>query len=61
MRTDSGFPSVLLIEDDQSLRRVLRLALDKGGFAVTEVASAGDALKLLEKESFYAIVGVGCL
>src|SRR6266576_3409910 len=37
-------PDVLLVEDKESLRRVLRLTLEKAGYSVTEAADAGAAV-----------------
>jgi CheY-like chemotaxis protein len=33
-------PDVLLVEDKESLRRVLRLTLERAGYSVTEAADA---------------------
>ena len=35
---------------------MLCLALSKGGFAVTKVASAGEAFDVLGSESFHAVI-----
>ncbi len=37
-------PDVLLVEDKESLRRVLRLTLERAGYSVTEAADAGSAV-----------------
>jgi DNA-binding NtrC family response regulator len=37
-------PDILLVEDKESLRRVLRLTLEKAGYSVTEAADAGAAV-----------------
>jgi len=37
-------PDILLVEDKESLRRVLRLTLESGGYSVTEAADARQAL-----------------
>ena len=37
-------PDILLVEDKDSLRRVLRLTLEKVGYSVTEAADAREAM-----------------
>src|SRR5690349_1079126 len=37
-------PDILLVEDKESLRRVLRLTLERAGYSVTEAADAHEAL-----------------
>jgi DNA-binding NtrC family response regulator len=37
-------PDILLVEDKESLRRVLRLTLERAGYSVTEAADAGEAI-----------------
>src|SRR5687768_14564476 len=37
-------PDILLVEDKESLRRVLRLTLEKVGYSVTEAADAREAM-----------------
>jgi DNA-binding NtrC family response regulator len=37
-------PDILLVEDKESLRRVLRLTLESGGYSVTEAADAREAI-----------------
>jgi DNA-binding NtrC family response regulator len=37
-------PDILLVEDKESLRRVLRLTLERAGYSVTEAADAGSAV-----------------
>jgi len=40
-------PDILLVEDKESLRRVLRLTLENAGYTVTEAADARDALNAI--------------
>ena len=40
-------PEILLVEDKESLRRMLRLALEQGGYAVVEAAGFTDAAAAL--------------
>ena len=37
-------PDILLVEDKESLRRVLRLTLEHAGYSVTEAADAREAM-----------------
>src|SRR5260370_38076502 len=37
-------PDILLVEDKESLRRVLRLTLEHAGYTVTEAADAREAM-----------------
>ena len=37
---DQQMPDILLVEDKDSLRRVLRLTLENAGYSVTEAADA---------------------
>ena len=43
--------SILLVEDDDDIRDLMRLALQGQGAAVTAVANAGDAVAALEAET----------
>jgi len=45
MREDT--PSVLLVEDDESLRRILSVHLRSQGYRVDEASSAEDAVRIL--------------
>ncbi|MFQ5933615.1 MAG: response regulator transcription factor [Dehalococcoidia bacterium] len=47
---------VLLVEDDRSLRRVLRLTLECAGFQIAEASNGGEALQSLEERSIEAVV-----
>lgn len=49
-------PSVLVIEDDQSVRRMLRFSLRDAGFDITEVPKGGEALQRLNKQIPEAII-----
>jgi DNA-binding NtrC family response regulator len=42
-------PDILLVEDKESLRRVLRLTLEKSGYSVTEAADAREAVREIER------------
>ena len=44
----SDLPSLLLVDDDATFRSVLRRALEKRGYAVTDAASVEEALPLAE-------------
>ena len=43
---------ILVIDDDERLRLLLRRFLEESGFRVTDVGSAGDARQLLESIAF---------
>jgi DNA-binding NtrC family response regulator len=49
-------PSILLVEDDVSLRRIMQLRLEAGPYRVTCAASAEEALAALERQPFHLIV-----
>jgi DNA-binding NtrC family response regulator len=49
-------PSILLIDDDDSLRRVMEFSLVESGCRVQAAASGEDGLRLLEKEAFDAVI-----
>ena len=46
-------PDILLVEDKESLRRVLRLTLENAGYSVTEAADARIALCEIRDSSSY--------
>ncbi len=49
-------PSILLIDDDDSLRRVMEFSLSEAGYRVQSAASGEEGLRLFEKDSFDAVV-----
>jgi two-component system, NtrC family, response regulator GlrR len=49
-------PRILLVDDDASVRRVVRLTFERAGFTVTEAESAFRALDLLKTEQLDAVV-----
>jgi DNA-binding NtrC family response regulator len=49
-------PSILLIDDDDSLRRVMEFSLAESGYRVQVAASGEDGLRLLEQEAFDAVI-----
>jgi CheY-like chemotaxis protein len=49
-------PFVLLVEDDDSIRKTTRAILEHAGFHVVEAANAHDALEILPVQSFDALV-----
>lgn len=49
-------PNVLVIEDDQSVRRMLRIALRTTGFNVTEVTTGMEAIRVLDQQPTDAVV-----
>lgn len=48
--------SILIVEDEETLRESLKRMLSKGGFSVDTTDSAENALDLLEKNSFDVII-----
>lgn len=48
--------SILLIDDDDSLRRVMEFSLTEAGHKVQTAASGEDGLRLFEKDSFDAVI-----
>ncbi len=49
--TGSGTETVLLVEDEDGVRRLLQYVLNKRGYKVLEAASGEDALEVFEKHS----------
>jgi DNA-binding NtrC family response regulator len=49
-------PSILLIDDDDSLRRVMEFSLTEAGYKVQAAGNGEEGLRLLEKDSFDAVV-----
>jgi DNA-binding response OmpR family regulator len=48
--------TILLVEDDAAIVRVLRFSLSRNGFDVTVVGTAGEGLDLLQCSSFDAVI-----
>ncbi len=55
-RTMTDTTKVLVVEDDEAVRRMLRLVLRSAGFDVAEVSCGGDALEELARSPYDAIV-----
>jgi DNA-binding NtrC family response regulator len=49
-------PSILLIDDDDSLRRVMEFSLTEAGYKVQTAASGEEGLALFEKNPFDAVI-----
>lgn len=49
-------PWVLIVEDDLTLRRILRMTLQENGFNCTEVGNGADALAVLDGQVPDAVV-----
>src|SRR3990172_6488860 len=56
MHTAMKKPSILLIDDDDSLRRVMEFSLAESGYRVQTAASGEEGLRLFEKDSFDAVI-----
>jgi DNA-binding response OmpR family regulator len=48
--TSSSRPTVLVIEDDKGVARMLRFSLRNAGFDTSEVTTGGEALRILEQQ-----------
>jgi len=44
--------SILVVDDEPSLRKVIRASLSAGGYTVEEVGTGADAVELLQRRSF---------
>jgi len=51
-----GKTQLLLVDDDNDLREVVALMLEKGGFAVRTAGNVNDALRLISSEHFDVLV-----
>jgi two-component system response regulator PilR (NtrC family) len=51
-----GTPRVLVVDDEQSLRDMLRIVLSRDGYRVTVAASGRDAIALLDRMSFDLVI-----
>ena len=49
-------PSILVVDDEQAISRMIARALDRGGYECMEAGSAGEALKLLESRVFDVVI-----
>jgi len=49
-------PDILLVEDKESLRRVLRLTLESAGYSVAEAEDARAAAQSLAREPFRLVL-----
>lgn len=49
-------PSTLLIDDDDSLRRVVEFSLTEAGYGVRAASSGEEGLRVFEKEAFDAVI-----
>ncbi len=56
MTTPDEKKSILVVDDEPDARDILRFDLERSGFNVVDVGSAKDALDLLEKTEFHAII-----
>ena len=56
MKPKQEAPAILLVDDDESLRRVVQYQLGEAGFAVTAAASAEEALATLHGTPFRLVI-----
>ena len=54
--SDTPKTRLLLVDDDEDLRDVLRLILEDGGFELRSAANVNEALKLIASESFDVLI-----
>ncbi|MEW9503083.1 response regulator transcription factor [Jeotgalibacillus marinus] len=47
---------ILIVDDDENIRELVRLFLEKEGFQTTQVSDGNEASELLEKETFHCAV-----
>ncbi len=47
---------VLIIDDEESIRKILSIILKTEGYAVTEVKDSKEAIKIISKDSFNLII-----
>ncbi len=48
--------SVLVVDDDESLRRVTQVQLEQAGYQVTTAPSGSDALRMMETSQFHLVI-----
>ena len=48
--------SILLVDDNASLRRVVEYQLAEAGYAITSVASGEQALEVLRRRAFHLVL-----
>jgi two-component system response regulator PilR (NtrC family) len=53
---DKQMPSVLVVDDERSMREFLEILLNKEGYQVTLAANGGEAFGLLEKDKYDVLV-----
>jgi DNA-binding response OmpR family regulator len=49
-------PRILVIEDDESVTRMLRFSFDRASFDTTQLRTGGEALRILERQPPDAVV-----
>jgi two-component system NtrC family response regulator len=47
---------ILVVDDDDSLRRVMKMQLEEAGYAVSVAADGADACRLVQSEGFHLII-----
>ena len=55
-KTTNSELSILVVDDDESIRMVLRQSLEKEGFHVSTAKSAEEALKTLQRSFFNVVI-----
>jgi DNA-binding response OmpR family regulator len=54
--TVEGKPHILVVEDEEPIRRLIRAALDPNAYSVSETAKGEEALQLLAEEPFDLLI-----
>ena len=53
---NAALPPLLIVDDENNMRLSLRTILGQEGYAVKDVASAEEALRLVEREKFFMVI-----
>jgi DNA-binding response OmpR family regulator len=51
-----GTPNILLVEDEESIRKLIRAALDPKSYSLTETTTGEEALQLLDEQRFDLLI-----
>src|SRR6478752_3299902 len=55
-KTSASMPRILLAEDDNAVRDMLQVTLERDGFEVVAVSNVRDALRYIATENFDALL-----
>lgn len=51
-----GMPHILVVEDEEPIRRLIRAALDPNAYSVAECGTGEEALQLLGEQQFHLVI-----